>query len=349
MTPVQIVATIGPRTQSPTALRLLSQNGMNIARLNGSQADLNWHARVIRRLRRIAPDVLILFDVPGKKIRTGQLAHEPDLAPGDAIVLTSEPGHDGRVKVSVTFEDLHLFVKPGEPIFATDGTIQMSVEEIRDRDIYCRVRVGGKLRSRKGVHIPHLTPRLEFLSDQDRRLIAFAAESPVDYLGLSYVEHSRDVESVRRLIGKSGARIVSKIETRGALERLQEIMEASDMLMLDRGDLSAETRLAAIALVQKDVLVEARRLSKSVIIATETLHSMIKKPFPTIAEVTDVTTAVLDGAGAIMLSGETAVGRYPLESVMHMRRIIDAAQARLFPAVENSRRVESIDLPGTPG
>lgn len=338
MNRVKIVATIGPRTSDADALRRLRAAGMDVARLNGSHADPDWHGRTISLLREVVPDVPILFDVPGRKIRTGRLAAPLTIAPGDEIVLTTEPGHDGPAKVSVTHPSLHDDVAAGDAVLMDDGNLRLLVTRVDGPDIVCRAENAGTLTSSKGVHVPGVELTIDFLSDRDRRLIDFATKSEVDFLGLSFVDSAADVDAVRALVGARGPRLVAKVETRLALARLDEVIAAADALMVDRGDLSAETTLERVALSQKRVLAAARRAGRPVIVATEMLHSMIEHRFPTKAEVSDITNAVLDGADALMLSGETAVGRYPDEAVGAMRRIADAVMAHQQDSFDGEAR-----------
>jgi len=328
-TRTRIVCTIGPATADAEALRDLRAAGMTVARLNGSHNTLDWHAETIARLRDTLPDVPILFDIPGRKVRTAALAHEPHFAAGDTVVLTTEPDHDGREKVSLTHATLHRVLAPGTVIFADDGTLRFTVTAIDNRDIHCRAEAAGRLRGAKGINVPSARLDRGALMDRDRRMIAFARANRVDFLGISFVSSAAQIEAVRALIGDSWPRIVAKVESQGGLDRLDEIVADCDAVMIDRGDLSVETGLERLALFQKRILAAARAGAKPVIVATEMLHSMIERPFPTKAEVSDITNAVLDGAAATMLSGETAIGAHPVAAVTTMRRIAEAAEAHL--------------------
>jgi pyruvate kinase len=320
---IRIVATIGPATATVEGIEMLASAGMDVARLNGSHADLPWHADAIRLLRTTVPDVPILLDIPGRKIRTRQLVHPPSFASGDALVLTTAGGHDGRFKVPVSSDDLHERVGVGDRILADDGTLGFTVTALDGRDIVCRAENAGTLGSAKGINVPGLTASGKGLSERDIAMIEFTKTHGVDFVGISFVESSAHVEEVRTLTGAEGPRVLSKVENLGAMANLAEIIDASDAVMVDRGDLSVETNLESVALFQKRILRQARESAKPVIVATEMLHSMIQSPFPTKAEVSDITNAVLDGASALMLSGETAVGRFPREAVTTMRRIAD--------------------------
>ncbi len=326
MSRTRIVCTIGPCSLAEPMLRGLCDAGMGIARLNGSHADLDWHRNAIREIRRVAPDVPILLDIPGRKIRTLQLAHEPSFAAGEEIVLTTGTDHAGGAKVPVNYPDLHADLKPGDTVLADDGTLRFTVARIEGRDIHCRAETAGTLRSRKGINVPFVTLNTPQVTDRDRQMIAFASEHGIDFIGLSFVESAAHIEAFRKLIGGNTPRIVAKVENQGGMDNAAEIAASADAVMIDRGDLSVETSLHDVALRQKRIIAAARAHGRPVIVATEMLHTMIQNSFPTKAEVSDITNAVLDGCAATMLSGETAIGAYPVESVRLMRAVTDAAE-----------------------
>lgn len=327
MSRIRIVATIGPRTNSAEALRALVEAGMDVIRLNGSHADLAWHAAAIRLVRRVVPDAPILFDLPGNKIRTQELSHEPTFNTGDTVIITTEEGYRGQGKIPVTHPALHEEVSAGDVLFADDGTLRFSVIQVRGRDIVCCAERAGTLRSAAGISAPSAKPRAVQLSERDQELIAFAKTQGIEFIGLSFVESAEHVRAVRTVVNSRSPRIISKIECQEAITHLEEIIEASDGIMIDRGDLSVETNLEGIALLQKRILQAAQRDAKPAIVATQMLHSMIHSPVPTKAEVTDISNAVLDGASAMMLSAETAIGKFPVEAVAVMRRIADTTSA----------------------
>lgn len=327
MTRTKIVATIGPASSDEATLRAFVSAGMSVARLNGSHANLDWHRDAIALLRRVVPDVPILLDIPGRKVRTTLLAHEPVFAVGDRIVLTTEPGHDGREKVPVSYADLHRDLKAGDVIFADDGTLRFTVEGVAGRDITCRAEVAGTLRSRKGINVPMVRLNMALVTDRDRQMVEFAKTHGVDFVGISFVESAAHVEAIRELVGGRSPQILAKVENRGGLDHLEEVVGAADAIMIDRGDLSVETSVEHVAVHQKRIVEAARAANKPVVVATEMLHSMIDHDFPTKAEVSDITNAVLDGCSATMLSGETAVGRHGLAAIRTMRGVADAATA----------------------
>ncbi|MBM3751979.1 MAG: pyruvate kinase [Acidimicrobiia bacterium] len=320
---VKIVCTIGPATCHEAGIQGLLQAGMDMARLNGSHADLAWHAAAITLIRTCAPGIPILLDIPGRKIRTGTLTVEPVFEVGSTIILTTNPGDDGTRAVPVNRPDLHDHIKVGDAILADDGTLRFTVTAVRGRDLVCRAETSGTLRSAKGINVPGVAMGPQDLTPRDHAMIAFAVEHGVDFVGISFVESAAHVEAVRRLTGPSGPRILSKVENLGAMSNLSEVVRTSDAIMIDRGDLSVETNLEEVALMQKKILLAGLEHAVPVIVATEMLHSMIDNAVPTKAEVSDITNAVIDGATALMLSGETAVGRHPLAAVALMRRVAD--------------------------
>lgn len=325
MSTVKIVATIGPASRDPATLRALFEAGASVFRLNGSHVDLAWHGAAIRAIRETVTDVPILLDVPGRKIRTGQLAAEPSFQRGDTLVLTTDQGHDGSEKVPIEAVALQGQVPVGATVLADDGTLTFTVVEASGNDLVCRAETAGTLRSRKGINIPNIPLGSGTVPERDRAMIQFATDNGVDFVGVSFVESAAHVEAVRALAGGGGPRIIAKIENNQGMENLGEIVEAADALMIDRGDLSAETALETLGVFQKQIIGTAQALGKPAIVATEMLHSMIERSQPTKAEVSDITNAVLDGCAATMLSGETAIGVGPVAAVSVMRRILDAA------------------------
>lgn len=322
----RIVATIGPATCSAEALIRLSEAGMSIARLNGAQATLDWHRDAITLIHRVAPQVAILLDLPGRKVRTVDVETPITFAVGDDVTFTTDRSSPAAGRIPVDHPKLYEQVQPGGPIMANDGLFRFKVLEINGPDIRCQAETAGTLGNRKGINIPGVTLGAEPLRDHDLKLVDLAIETGVDFLGLSFVESAGDVARVRARVGSIFPRLIAKVETRAALADLEDITNVADGLMIDRGDLSIETNLEEIALLQKRIISVGRRLGKPTIVATEMLHSMGESPLPVKAEITDVTNAVLDGAAAVMLSGETAIGRYPEDAVRMMRRVCNAAE-----------------------
>lgn len=337
MNQTKIVATIGPISASADALLKLSEAGMTLARLNGSHADLDWHQKTVALIRKTLPNMPILLDIPGRKVRTIQLVNEPSFLTGDTIVLTTDISHDGTEKVPVNYANLHTDLKIGAIILADDGTLRFTVTKIIGQDIICRADVDGNLGSRKGINVPYVHLGTKLITERDHKMVAFARENEVDFIGISFVESAKHVELVRELTGGTWPRIVAKVENQGGIDNLEEICQVADVIMIDRGDLSVETNLETLAIAQKTIIAAAQNAAKPVIVATEMLHSMIENPFPTKAEVCDITNAVIDGCSATMLSGETAIGKYHVEAVdlmhnvcavasNHVQRVLDTKQ-----------------------
>ena len=324
MSSTKIVATIGPATRDRETLLELSEMGMGIARLNGSHNTLEWHSETIELLRKTLPNLPILLDIPGRKIRTIDLAHEPQFETGDEIILTTDLDHDGSRKVPVNYPDFHEDISAGATILADDGTLRFTVVETDASDIVCRAENNGQLKSRKGINVPFIKLNTKEVTDKDRAMVDFARKCGVDFIGISFVSSAAHVHAIRELTKGSWPRIVAKIENLSGLENMAEVIDAADAIMIDRGDLSVETNLESVAVFQKRILETATQNGKPVIVATEMLHTMIDNPFPTKAEVSDISNAVLDGASATMLSGETAIGEHAVEAVRVMRRISDA-------------------------
>ena len=321
----KIVATVGPVTLNPDSLLALVDAGISVARLNGAHADIEWHRSAISLIQTVLPGVPILLDIPGRKIRTAWLAHEPKFEVGDRIVFTADNSFDGTTKVPINDPQLYAELKPGDVILADDGTLRFEVEQLTVSDIICRAATRGQLGSRKGINVPFVTTGNYLISDTDQKLIALAKQLAVDFVGISFVESAAQVSSIRELIRDKSPRILAKIETSKGLDNLEEIIDAADAIMIDRGDLSVETSIESVIIDQKRIIERSRAKGKPVAIATQLLHSMIHNDFPTKAEIADITNAVIDGCSALMLSGETAIGHFPLEAVRTMRRIADAA------------------------
>ncbi len=329
----KIVCTLGPASSDVETIKKLILAGMGIARINMSHGDFDSHRRLVRTLREAAgmlnARVTILADLPGPKIRIGLLSQEPfDLEPGDHITLTTEDIVGNPSRVSVSFEGLPRAVKPGDTIFANDGIIQLEVEAVASADVSCRVIVGGELRSRKGLNLPNIDVGVTAFTENDRRCLAFAMEEHVEAISQSFVESASDITDVRKAAEALGHKpfIVAKIERARALQRIDEIIEAADGIMIARGDLGVEVPIERIALLQKEITKKANRACKPVITATQMLESMTTNPRPTRAEATDVANAILDGTDSVMLSEESATGRYPVEAVSMLSKVARAVE-----------------------
>jgi len=334
---VKIIATIGPKTASKVFLKKMHKAGMSVARLNGSHNNLEWHKETIKLIQRVLPNTPILLDIPGKKIRTALLKHEPNFKISQEIILTSEPGYDGLEKVSLTNKVLHKYLTVGDIIFADDGTLKFIVSKIEGKDIFCSAQINGTLKSSKGINVPHVNFGGELITERDKFMIKFAIANKVDLIGISFVESAKHVNKIRDLLKNTDIKIVSKVENRKGLDNLEGILTTTDVVMIDRGDLSTETDIESLAFNQKNIISRCVYHSKPVIVATEMMDSMIESPYPTKAEILDISNSILDGATATMLSGETAIGKFPVESINIMSNIsLHAMKARNLQILNNA-------------
>jgi len=324
----KIVATIGPASESSEMLQRLIRAGLNVARLNFSHGDLTHHAERIQRIRSAAKAVgrrvAIMADLPGPKIRIGRIEAEPiQLHAGDNFILTVEEILGTSERVSVNFKDLPSVVKSGDRLFLNDGLVQLMVERVAGREVYCKVSVGGELRSKKGLNLPGIALGISAFTNHDRACLEFALQQGVDAVSQSFVETGRDIEAVRAAAEAVGKQpfIVAKIERLDAIKHFDEILNATDGVMIARGDLGVEVPIEEMAILQKQLIARARVAGKPVITATQMLESMTVSRLPTRAEATDVANAILDGTDAVMLSGESAIGKYPEEAVAMLAKI----------------------------
>ncbi|MBW1743857.1 MAG: pyruvate kinase, partial [Deltaproteobacteria bacterium] len=302
----KIVCTIGPASESPEIIEQMIRAGMNVARLNFSHGDFSGHEKVIANVRAAAQvtgrRVAIMADLPGPKMRIGQLAEEPvELKPGDPFSLTTEDIVGDASRVSVTFPRLPEAVKAGDRLFLNDGVIELRVEKVEGRDVHCEVRVGGILSSRKGLNLPGIDLGISAFTDHDHECLKFAVEQRVDAVSQSFVETASDIHDVRDAAAALGHNpfIIAKIERAGALDHIEAILEAADGIMIARGDLGVEIPIQEIAVVQKRLMQQAVTLGKPIITATQMLESMINNRRPTRAESTDVANAILDGTDCV--------------------------------------------------
>jgi pyruvate kinase len=333
----KIVCTIGPASEPSQIIEAMIRAGMNVARLNFSHGTQEEHLRKIKTIRQIADrlkePVAILQDLSGPKIRVGKVKEGGvELRRGEGFSLTNREIMGDEKRVSVTYPSLPDEVKPGDTILLSDGTIELQVLGNSGQDIQCRVVVGGVLTSHKGINFPTRSILASAFTEKDRQDLLFGIQHGVDLIGLSYVKEAADIGEVKRMLEKESADIpvIAKIERKEALEHIDEILLASDGIMVARGDLGMETPLERIPNVQKMLIRKANGLGKPVITATQMLRSMVDHTRPTRAEVTDVVNAIYDGTDAVMLSEETASGQFPVEAVQMMAKIAQAAEEE-FP------------------
>jgi pyruvate kinase len=331
----KIICTIGPASESPEIIEQMIGAGMNVARLNFSHGDFSSHKKVIENIRAAARTagrrVAIMADLPGPKIRIGQLTQDPiELKSGDALKLTTEDIAGDSQRVSVNFARLAQAVKPRDTLFLNDGLIQLDAVKVEGNDVQCKVVVGGELRSRKGLNLPGIDLGISAFTDRDHECLKFAMEQGVDAVSQSFVETGEDIAAVREAATALGHNpfIIAKIERAGALKHMDGILGAVDGIMIARGDLGVEIPIEEIAVVQKRLMRQANLLGKPVITATQMLESMTKNRRPTRAESTDVANAIIDGTDCVMLSGESAMGRYPVDAVAMLAKIAAAIEPR---------------------
>jgi len=317
----KIVATIGPAQAAPGALEHLLDSGVDVLRVNLSHATPREQAAQVRRARAHRPDVAVLADLGGPKLRLGELPQEVKVSAGDVLTI----GADG---IPCADPSLYDRVRVGDPVYVADGTIALVATEVRRDRVICQVRFGGTLRSRKGINLPNDTSSLPALTDKDRADLADIDVLAPDFIGVSYVRHERDLALAREL---TSVPLVAKIEKQQALERLDELVASADAIMVARGDLGVEIPIERVPATQKRIIRAANRAGCPVITATQMLVSMVSNPLPTRAEVTDVANAVLDGTDAVMLSEETAVGHDPAGAVQMMKRLLVETEP-LLPA-----------------
>ncbi len=352
----KIVCTLGPAVDTPEMVRDLILAGMNVARLNFSHGNHEEHRARIERLRKVSRSeghpVAVMLDTKGPEIRTGKMrdSAEVELNAGDHITITTEDVLGTRERVGVTYSRLPDEIGPGGHIYIADGLIDLEVERIAGTDVHCVVRSGGTLGDRKNVNIPGIRVSLPSMTEQDKHDIAFGVEMGADFVAASFIRTPEDVDAIKQFLRghDSSIHVVAKIEDEQGLENIAEIARAADGIMVARGDLGVQLAIEEIPLAQKRIIATANGLNKPVITATQMLDSMIHNPRPTRAELTDVANAVFDGTDAVMLSGETAMGRYPVRACATLDRIARAVEAsaeyrdRCAAATELSRERNDI-------
>lgn len=329
----KIICTIGPASYSQEVMEKLLLAGMNVARLNFSHGDFSGHKEVIENLRAASRAtgrrLSIMADLPGPKMRIGKFRSEPvDLKPGNFFTLTTDEITGDESNVSVTFTPLPGVVKPGDILYLNDGLIQIDVDRVTGNDVRCRVVVGGELRSRKGLNLPGIDLGIKAFTEHDHNCLRFALENGVDAVSQSFVESAADIRAVRDAAEALGHKpfVIAKIERSRALNYLEEIITEADAVMVARGDLGVELPIEQIPPVQKQIMRLANLHARPVITATQMLESMTSNPRPTRAEATDVANAILDGADCVMLSGESAMGAYPVDSAAMLAKIAAAIE-----------------------
>src|SRR3990172_5108136 len=333
----KIIATLGPASNTPEMIESLIVAGMDIARLNFSHGSTEDHRRTIRNVRaasrKALKDVGILLDLQGPKIRIGKLEQRTILLEeGQSFIITTRDVPGTNMVVSTNYEGLPRDLAKGARILMDDGLLELDVRKISGTEIYCKVVRGGELSEKKGINVPGTKLAIQSLTDKDREDLATGIAEGVDFVAISFIRTAEDVLSVKEIIKRERASIpvIAQIEKPEAIENLEEILKVADGVMVARGDLGVEISLEQVPIIQKEIIRRCNEEAIPVITATQMLESMIQNPRPTRAEASDVANAILDGTDAIMLSGETAIGKYPLEAVTTMVRIAEEIEQATF-------------------
>lgn len=353
MRKTKIICTIGPATESEEKLTEMMQAGMNVTRFNFSHGSHEEHkkkyARVIKISQALNLPVATLMDTKGPEIRLRDFeGGSAQLTTGQRFTLTTEEVSGTAERASITYKNLLQDIQPGITILIDDGLIEMKVEEMTETDIICRVINGGPVSNHKGVNVPGAKLSMPYISETDREDILFGAEMGYDFIAASFVRCKKDILQIREILDehKSTMKIIAKIENMQGIENIDEIIEVSDGIMVARGDMGVEVPMEEVPILQKKMIKKAVAQGKHVITATQMLDSMIKNPRPTRAEVTDVANAIYDGTTAIMLSGESAAGQYPIEAIKTMARIAERAEEDIDyrARLQRSKSTENIDI-----
>ena len=347
----KIIGTIGPASEDPQVIARMLDAGMDVVRLNCSHSapeDLGRMIDAVREASRLQDTpVAILADLGGPKIRLARLEADVPVKTGEAITLSADQEYRGSDKLPAGYEGLAEDLRIGNRILIDDGLVELKVESITGKDIGCRVMNDGVLKSRKGINLPEADISISCITDKDRQDIEYLATRPeVDFIALSFVRHASDIRELRELLTSKGRKIpiIAKVEKPEAVEELEEIVQETDLVMVARGDLGVEMPAHEVPMIQKRIIAECNRQNKPVITATQMLDSMITNPRPTRAEASDVANAVLDGTDAVMLSGETSVGRYPVETVRFMDSIVRSAEQQKGYEVQSFRHRLDTDM-----
>lgn len=334
MRKTKIVCTIGPASRDEGTLRRMLQAGMNVARVNFSHGTHEEHRKTIETFRKVRDELglpaAVLLDTKGPEIRIGNFENgKEQLADGQQFTITTEAVSGTSERVSVTYRDLPKEVQPGNLVLINDGKIVIRVNETTETEVRGTVIHGGEISNHKGINLPNVNLNMQYLSRQDREDILFGIENDVDFIAASFVRSAEDVRAVRKLLDDNGGesiRVIAKIESTQGIENFEEILQLSDGIMVARGDMGVEVAFEKLPGIQKRFIRRCVQSGKTVITATQMLESMITSPIPTRAEITDVANAVFDGTTAVMLSGETAAGKYPAEAVAVMAKIAEQAE-----------------------
>ncbi|MCI8950714.1 MAG: pyruvate kinase [Lachnospiraceae bacterium] len=350
MKKTKIICTMGPNTSNPEILRGLAENGMDVARFNFSHGTHEEHKSRLELLKQIRKDVdrpiAALLDTKGPEIRTGLLKDEKKVAltEGQDFTLTTREVTGDEHICSINYDGLNDDVKPGNRILIDDGLIELKVKEVKDTDILCTVINGGELGQRKGVNVPNVKIKLPALTEKDKDDIRFGIREGFDFIAASFVRSADAIKEIRSILQEEGAnlQIIAKIENAEGIDNLDDIIQEADGIMVARGDMGVEIPAEKVPYLQKTIISKCNEACKVVITATQMLDSMIRNPRPTRAEVTDVANAVYDGTDVVMLSGETAMGKYPIEALKMMATIVEDSESHLDYASYQNRHVAAV-------
>ncbi|HZI05304.1 MAG TPA: pyruvate kinase [Archangium sp.] len=341
MRKAKIICTLGPSSDSAEVIEELVRSGMNVARLNFSHGTHDQHRRRVNLIRRAAKKlgvpVAILQDIQGPKIRLGKFEGGClEVKTGQTVVVTTREvlGHDNIIPTPI--RSLPKDVEPGHPILLDDGRVRLRVKKVQGKDVTCLVELGGMLKDHKGLNLPGALVSVPTITEKDMEDLAFGQEVGVDYVALSFVRSANDIREARKLVAQRGTPLIAKIEKPQAVADLEAIAREADGIMVARGDLGVEMPLEKLPAIQKRMVRTVNRMGGLVIVATEMLESMVNNARPTRAEVSDVANAILDGADAVMLSGETAAGKYPVEAVATMARIVEETETGVVRDMEHA-------------
>ena len=351
MRKTKIVCTIGPASESEEILEKLIDAGMNVARINFSHGDYEEQKYRIENIKKIREKmnkpVALMLDTKGPEIRIGKFENgEISLEEGDLFTLVNEEILGDKTRVSVTYKELANEIDIGTTILINDGLIECRVEEIKDKDVVCKIINGGKLTNRKSINIPNSKINLPSLTQKDIADIEFGVKNQFDYIAASFIRKPQDVLDIKEILKEFGGeniKVISKIENREGVDNFDKILEVSDGIMVARGDLGVEVPMEEVPILQKEFIQKCCMAGKPVITATQMLESMVNTPRPTRAEVSDVANAVYDQTGSIMLSAETAAGKYPVECVQTMNKIARSIEADIKYWKRAVRRQEDIE------